>query len=61
MLPDEPYVELDAYEIGQLVALIPYSAWSRMDNRLREKLQAARKRIDRDREIAAELRKERRR
>lgn len=33
-----PIIQLNAYELGQIIALLPDVAWNRMDNNLRKKL-----------------------
>ena len=43
------YLELDAYELGQVVALLPDVAWNRMDRELRQKIKAAQEQIQVDR------------
>ena len=38
-------LELNAYELGQLIALLPDAAWTRMDADLRNKIRAAKAKI----------------
>lgn len=40
-----PVVDLTAYELGQIMALLPDVAWSRMDNQLRKKLKDAQEKV----------------
>ncbi len=37
----QPVISLTPYELGQIVALLPESAWMRMDADLRKKIAAA--------------------
>lgn len=39
------YLELDAYELGQIIALLPDVAWNRMDDELRKKLRDAKQKV----------------
>jgi hypothetical protein len=55
------YLQLTAYELGQLIVILPPAAYKQMDDRLRKKLQQARDQVERDalveegiREIAGE-------
>ena len=36
----KPILSLNAYEVGQIIALLPDVAWNRMDVKLRKKLKA---------------------
>jgi hypothetical protein len=36
------YLQLSAYELGQLIAILPIQSYKQMDDRLRKKIQAAR-------------------
>lgn len=49
MEPGKIYLGLDAYELGQVVALLPDVAWNRMDRPLRAKFKAAQAEIEADR------------
>ncbi len=44
------YLELDAFELGQILALLPYSSYARMDRGLREKIKRAKETIEGERE-----------
>ncbi len=40
-----PILELNAFELGQILALLPDVAWQRMDADLRRKIKAAKEKI----------------
>ncbi len=40
-----PILELNAYELGMIIALLPDVAWTRMDADLRRKIKAAQAKI----------------
>jgi hypothetical protein len=42
------YLQLSAYELGQLIAILPIQSYKQMDDRLRKKIQAARDHAERD-------------
>ncbi len=57
MEPGKIYLELDGYELGQIVALLPDVAWNRMERPLRNRIKAAQAEIEKDRERAAKPRR----
>lgn len=57
MPPGKIYLELDAYELGQVVALLPDVAWNRMERELRNKFKAAQEEIAADRKPKPKRRK----
>lgn len=42
------YLKLNAYEFGQLIAVLPMSAYKQMDDQLRDKLRRSRAQVGRD-------------
>ncbi len=40
-----PVLELNAYELGQIIALLPDVAWTRMDDQLRKKIRDAKQKV----------------
>ena len=50
-----PVLELNAFELGQLIALLPENAWLRMDVDLRNKIRAAKAAISNTTQEMAKL------
>lgn len=52
MEPGKIYLQLDGYELGQVVALLPDVAWNRMERGLKNRIREAQAEIEADRERA---------
>jgi hypothetical protein len=50
-----PVLELNAYELGMILALLPDVAWTRMDADLRRKIKAAKAKVSNSAQDMANL------
>lgn len=49
------YLELDSFDLGQLIAVLPYGAYKQLSPNLRHRIEDAQKQIESERKVVPEL------